>query len=333
MFLSAAKLFHDLANIRHGRLFSLFLPVKKYIQRIMARTFSRYIWLIDTVRNNPNIRFDEISLKWENSGLNDTPGEPLAERTFHRHRSEIAEEFGIHIDCDKSTNSYRIGSIDKEKATPLKEWLLETISVENIVSESHCLGDRILFEDIPKGTQYLQLIIDAMKFSTELEMTYHTYWADNEYTTRLQPFFLRVFDRRWYVIGITERQKGQLRTFALDRIVRLSCTKNRFMYPEIFSPKDFCSPFFGIFHTEEKPKTVIIKATGNQQKFIRSLPLHSSQKEIETGSDYAVFSYLIVPTYDFEQELLSRADTVEVLAPASFREEIRNRLLMMLAKY
>lgn len=87
------------------------------------------------------------------------------------------------------------------------------------------------------------------------------------------------------------------------------------------------------YFTGGKPEKVVLKASENQQNFLRSLPLHHSQQEIESGEDYAVFEYYIVPTYDFEQELLSFANTIEVLKPQWLREEMKNKIKMMLEKY
>ena len=198
--------------------------------------------------------------------------------------------------------------------------------------EGESLGDRLQLEEIPEGGVHLQTIISAMKEKKELEMTYKSYWSE-QYTTSLEPFFLKAFERRWYIIGISGRHLGELRTYALDRIVDLKITGKDFIYPKDYDAKAFYTNFFGIFHTGGKPEKVVLKASENQQNFLRSLPLHHSQQEIESGEDYAVFEYYIVPTYDFEQELLSCANTIEVLKPQWLREEMKNKIKMMLKKY
>lgn len=297
----------------------------------MARIFSRYIWLINAIESHPNITLEELNRKWLNSCVNDTH-EPLSERTFHRHRVEIWNEFGINIACQKPTNSYYLGEPDESKLTEVKRWLLKTISEENVVMEGESLGDRLQLEEIPEGGVHLQTIISAMKEKKELEMTYKSYWSE-QYTTSLEPFFLKAFERRWYIIGISGRHSGELRTYALDRIVDLKITGKDFIYPKDYDAKAFYTNFFGIFHTGGKPEKVVLKASENQQNFLRSLPLHHSQQEIESGEDYAVFEYYIVPTYDFEQELLSCANTIEVLKPQWLREEMKNKIKMMLEKY
>lgn len=108
----------------------------------MARIFSRYIWLINAIESHPNITLEELNRKWINSCVNDTH-EPLSERTFHRHRVEIWNEFGINIACQKPTNSYYLGEPDESKLTEVKRWLLKTISEENVVMEGESLGDRL----------------------------------------------------------------------------------------------------------------------------------------------------------------------------------------------
>ncbi|MBQ1719216.1 MAG: WYL domain-containing protein, partial [Bacteroidales bacterium] len=66
---------------------------------------------------------------------------------------------------------------------------------------------------------------------------------------------------------------------------------------------------------------------------IRTLPLHSSQKETETKEEYSIFSYYMVPSFDFLMELLSMEDMVEVLAPESFRKEIKKQINLMYKLY
>ena len=67
---------------------------------------------------------------------------------------------------------------------------------------------------------------------------------------------------------------------------------------------------------------ISIKVYGNQCKYFRSLPLHHSQKESETHSNYSIFNYRLRPTYDFCQAILSHGDFVEVLKPQWFRIQI-----------
>lgn len=60
--------------------------------------------------------------------------------------------------------------------------------------------------------------------------------------------------------------------------------------------------------------------------YVRALPLHHSQKEIETAYGYSVFEYEIRPTLDLKQEIISRGNDMEVVYPESFRNEIKEMI-------
>lgn len=71
---------------------------------------------------------------------------------------------------------------------------------------------------------------------------------------------------------------------------------------------------------EHEPEVVRIKVCAGQVPYMRTLPQHHSQKEVETHTDYSVFEMLLVPTIELTMKLLSMGSLVEVLAPASLRK-------------
>ena len=58
------------------------------------------------------------------------------------------------------------------------------------------------------------------------------------------------------------------------------------------------------FH-DANPMTIRLKAYREKPHYLRSLPLHHSQREIESKAEDPIFEYKIAPTYDFIQEILS----------------------------
>ena len=82
-----------------------------------------------------------------------------------------------------------------------------------------------------------------------------------------------------------------------------------------------------------KKETVLIKVYKDKVKYIRALPIHHSQKEIETKADYSIFQYKIRPTYDFKQAVFSNMDEFEIISPLSFREEIKETIDRMAGLY
>lgn len=84
---------------------------------------------------------------------------------------------------------------------------------------------------------------------------------------------------------------------------------------------------------EAPAEEVRIWVRKSQVEYFQSLKLHHSQKlerEDETGAE---FSYRLVPTYDFEQELFSKMENVEVLAPSWLRDKMKGIIKDMMSNY
>jgi predicted DNA-binding transcriptional regulator YafY len=200
--------------------------------------------------------------------------------------------------------------------------LLNTFAVYNLINESHKLKHRILFEDVPSGQRYLTPIIEAMRDELTLEMTYKSFWRSEPTTFDIEPYCVKIFKQRWYVVA-RNLYYNALRIYSLDRIQNLRITEKPFKLPEDFCPESYFENAFGIIVDENiEPCIVELKVFGNQRKYVQTLPLHHSQEETEIGEDASVFSFYLSPTFDFRQELLSHGEDVEVLSPEWFRNEL-----------
>jgi len=295
---------------------------KKSSKDSTSNLFNRYVWLVDIIYRRGKVTFEEVNECWQKSLLN-MDEEDLPLRTFHNHRQAIEQMFDINIECDKRNGyKYYIENTDDMERGGVRSWLLNTFAINNLINESHKLKQRILFEKIPSGQIFLTSIIEAMRDSVSIEIAYQTFWHDSPYTVEIYPYCIKVFKQRWYVIAYNTWKECML-IYALDRIKNISVTDNTFQLPKDFDGELFFADCFGIVAGDEcKAENVLIKVNKIQDSYIRALPLHHSQKEIESTPDYTVFSYQIKPTFDFRQELLSHGSEVEVLEPKWLRDEI-----------
>lgn len=288
--------------------------------------------MVDTIYRAGKITFEEINERWLRSRLSE--GEDIPLRTFHNWRIAIEQVFDININCNrKGGYYYYIENADDMQKGGVRNWLLNTFAVNNLINESHHLKRRILFEEIPSGRKYLTSVIEAMRDGLEIELYYQSYWYEEPSTYTLQPYCIKVFKQRWYVIGFC-KERNNIRTFSLDRIQQLTTLDAKFVYPKDFDPEAYYfADYFGIMIENKKLETIRIKVYGMHVQYIRALPLHRSQCEIETTVDYSIFEYRMKPTLDFRQELLSRGADVEVLAPLTFREEMIQSVEKMSSLY
>jgi predicted DNA-binding transcriptional regulator YafY len=224
---------------------------------------------------------------------------------------------------------YRIENQEDIERGGVRSWLLNTFAVNNLINESHHLKRRILFEQIPSGQRFLTGIIEAMRDEVTIMMTHQNFWAKNPHTFELEPWCVKVFHQRWYVLGRSV-SNGQIRIYGLDRIKWIEATENKFKLPKNFDAENYFNDVIGIIiGGDEKVEKVQILVTNEQQKYFRSLPLHHSQEEQVVDEWDSIFTFYLKPTIDFRQELLKYGDAVEVLKPEWLRQymkEIANKM-------
>lgn len=289
--------------------------------------FNRYIWLIDLIYSAGYITREEIDRRWSRASLNFDHESMIPERTFHRYKDAIQEMFQIDIRYNKS-RGYYIENTEDIQRDELRQWLIGTFAVENLIGESSELRRRILLEDIPSGQRHLTPIIEAMRDGVKIRIMYQSFHSAEPSTFILAPYCVRVFRQRWYVLGTSEKGK-ELRLYGLDRILNTERTIIPFALPKDFDAETFFANGYGVTVDERKPEIVRISVDAYQANYLRSLPIHPSQEETERNNDYSVFQFFIVPTYEFIKELLSYGGTLEVLSPKWLRKEIRQEARTM----
>ena len=286
---------------------------------------NRYIWLVDTIyqAGSTGITLREISDKWEKN-IRLSGGEEYPRRTFMHHKSDILDIFGIEIGCHKFSNSYYIvDSKDISDSSGFRRWMFETMAVNNHINENAQLRDRILLENNPSGGEFLSSILEAMRDGKMITFDYKPFYADKDRVSSLyhvEPYALKVFKRRWYLLA--KYGDSPLKIYALDRFLDIDIEFEDFTMPQDFNANAYFATCFGIILGDEEPQLIKLKVADYQANYLRSLPLHHSQKEEESTDDYTIFSYYLRPTFDFTQELLSMGESVEVLEPASLRAEM-----------
>lgn len=302
----------------------------------MAKNYlERYIWLIELVDRRGPISFKEISHEWSHSSINTLRENYLPERTFHNHRKAILDMFGIEIKSDRS-NGYTIVESEDMGTGHVRRWLLESLSMNNLLNEVKGMRDRILFEKIPSSQKWLPVIVNAMRDNKVIEMTYQSFWREEPNTYKAKPYCLKLFKQRWYMLAKSEG-KDEPRVYALDeRMLRVVQTDQDYKLPAKFNAEKFFADYFGIIvGTDYEPTEVKIRVAKDQEKYYDTLPLHDSQRKVEAESNenYTVFRYHLATTFDFKQEILSRGPAVTVLSPEYFRQEVLEDINCMLSNY
>lgn len=285
--------------------------------------FKRYIWLVELLQSYSMLTLDEIKGLWLETPVNEE-GKPLADRTFFNNLDTIRDIFGIHIVCNRSTNEYYIENEEDIKGNGIRNWMMNALSLNNILTESAAMKDRIIFEDIPSSQNFLVTIMKAMKEGKKIQVRYQSFRKDDMDERYLNPYCVKSFKQRWYLLAATD-ETPEPHIYALDRFIEAKPSVQEFQVPKDFNAEEYFAPFCGYPTGSEKydvPVTVRVKVNAHQRDYFRTLPLHFSQEEVEIHDNYSIFSYFVIPNFHFKKELISYMDAVEVLEPEEFREEI-----------
>ncbi|MGN1210506.1 MAG: helix-turn-helix transcriptional regulator [Candidatus Cryptobacteroides sp.] len=296
---------------------------------MVAELLDKYIWLTNTILRSADrgMSLDEIASGWKSRF-----GTEYSRRTFNNHRECIESIFGVSIECDRSSNRYRIRKsgdiLDGHSA-----WLIDSFATNTLLSQGkNRLAGRISVEEIPSGHIYLTAIMDAMLDGRVLKVKYRKYQSDNESVYNLRPYALKESSRRWYLVAWCEEREAT-RVYALDRMTGLEQTGKTFAMPENFDVESLFATSYGIYLTQEKPCTIVFEARGKEVSYLRDLPIHRSQKEISTENGRSTFSIFVSPDRELLMELCSHGSGITVISPEYVRDAVRGELESALKSY
>lgn len=283
----------DLFAMRNESGLGYFAPIK------FSRDYKGYYY------EDPEYSIDEIPLNEE-----DIEAIMFAANTLTQFKNiQVFDQFG--------------SAIDK---------LLGRLSISADIQDQS-VKQYVQFEDAPpaKGTQYLSVLLDAIKNKIEVQLTYKSFVVGVENARIFHPYLLKEYRNRWYVIGF-DKDKNMVKTFALDRITSVIHKEVLFKVEPSFDPDTFFKFSIGITAFEENPQKIKLKFSESQANYIRSQPLHQSQKILDTSDGLTIELHLII-TPELIMQIQSFGDKVEVLDPNELIEQIKDGLEKNLRKY
>ena len=298
---------------------------------MVTELLQKYIWLVQTFirAGEHGLSLEDIADKWEMRFDSD-----YSRRTFNNHRAAVEEVFGIVIGCNRSTNRYFIKAgedISDESAE--NAWLINSFTVNNMLRLSkEKLQGRVSVEDIPSGHMYLTEVMEAMTENLEVVMEYHKYTSAESETLTIWPYAVKEFAKRWYIIAYCKEREG-LRVYGLDRVKSMEVTGKKFKMKSGFDVDELFATSFGIYLPGGKGQTITFRCSEREAKFLRDLPLHSSQEEVRKEGDSVIFSIFVCPDKNLIMEICKHGSRIEVLSPAEVRNAVKEELSKALAQY
>ena len=295
-----------------------------------AKLLKKYFWFLRAFQSGP-ITKEEIDIRWYRSPINEEGVKRIARSSFYHLKNEIEELFDVRIKCNAKKEFY-IEDTAKE-SDEFRQWLLSSLAIDTSLVDYEDMHQRIMFEKIPGGTQFLQPVVEAMQANNKVIILYGSFKHEPREII-FSPYAIRVYKQRWYLIGESSDHPGETRVYAFDRIMQLSTTNAHFQVPKEFKVDQFFANFYGVTVGEASDvQDIIVRIQKKGVPYLRTLPLHPSQREINTTDEYSDFQFHLAPNFEFCQEILSRGDEAEVLAPQSLRDKFAETIATLNAQY
>jgi predicted DNA-binding transcriptional regulator YafY len=305
------------------------LKLTAYIAMAKEVFFIRYLLIIQRLRKSC-ASFEQVRSYLERESEIRGYNLLLEKRTFQREMNQIREQFGIDIRYDRNNRTYYIAeesSIDKEQ----NDRLLEGYEILELLKTRESHAPYIQFEQRKAGgLEYFYGLLHAIKNRKIIRVQYHKFYEEGSTQRDLHPLALKEANGRWYLTA-RDTKDQRIKTFGLDRIEDLEITREGFKNTE--ATEDLFKDSFGIIIHPGKPKRVVLSFNSFQGKYIKSYPLHHSQKVIKDDKKELLIELYIHITEDFIMELLSYGDKVKVVSPKSLISQMVRQYKSALGMY
>ena len=282
--------------------------------------FSRYGFIIQKLRISKEATFEEIKDYLERQSELADFDLNISKRTFDRDKNEILSLFNILIEYDFRRKVYYIKEEEQEE---LNNRMLESFHLFNSLKTSDKLAQHIIFEKRrPQGIEHFQTLLQAIKDRRMVHFIYTKFWDDDISVRTVEPYALKESQYRWYLLA-KDKKDDMVKSFGLDRISDLDFKKTKFTFPTNININELFRHCYGVINIYDKdPVKVVLAFTPLQGKYIKSLPLHESQRVILENDNEIRIKLNIQITEDFLKELLSYGNQMKIISPKSLNNKV-----------
>lgn len=291
----------------------------------------RYKRIIDILDSGQFPSMDSTMEYIERIGLK------ASKRTIERDFEAIRNEFDIEIEYNQSKRGY---FINKDKSLPIDSFLrlLELVETAHVFQESLQKSKETLGyidfeqEGIVSGIGYLKDILQAIRNHQCIRFSHESYQSGKTRKYQLQPYLIKEFQGRWYVVGEVSGMKN-IRTFGIDRIVTFEVLTKSFEPKKDLNLKERFRDVVGLTYSVSEIQKVVISVKSSQVPYLKSLPLHISQKFIKETKDEALVEFHLKPNYEFMQRIFMHMDTFRVVEPEWLVNDVKEKIERMRRMY
>ncbi|MFD1315228.1 helix-turn-helix transcriptional regulator [Namhaeicola litoreus] len=246
--------------------------------------------------------------------------------TFSISQQPLSESDANHLKAALAT-------LSRFKGTPQYDWIEElSLRLEDNFKLKNTDQNIISFEENPylQGKEHITQLYNAIHYQKVLKITYKSFNNPEPIIFTLHPYHLKQYNNRWFLLGKDERFET-LTNLALDRIEKIEETAQKYT-PTDIDFEEYFDDVIGVSISEKPLQSVLLKVSPNAIHYIRTKPLHGSQK-IRPQEEHFLVELNLIPNYELESCLLSYGENIEVLEPTMLRDNLKTRIEELYKNY
>lgn len=225
-------------------------------------------------------------------------------------------------------------TLSRFKGLPQFDWVEELyVRLDDSFNLTKNTREIISFEEneFLKGKEHITQLYNAIHYEKVLKIEYKNFKSDKPQIFMLHPYYLKQYNNRWFLFG-KNKEFLNLTNLALDRIINIEETDLQYIETDI-DFNEYFEDIIGVSFNEEPLQKVLLKISNNSINYIKTKPLHGSQKIKEQNNEFSIVELELITNYELESLILSFGENIEIMVPKSFRERFKKRIKTLNSKY
>ncbi len=152
-------------------------------------------------------------------------------------------------------------------------------------------------------------------------------------THLLYPYFLKQFDRRWYLVAKNAHHLDSIASYALDRMNSFEVSLLDEYVPLDINVHDYFNDVYGIARMDEPVQTIRFHVEKKELPYLQTSPIHHSQKIVGKDKNGVFMTIDVIPNTELLMKLMSYGDGLTVITKGKLRSDIKKKLRTSLKNY
>lgn len=184
-----------------------------------------------------------------------------------------------------------------------------------------------------KGIEFINPIYHAIINQSTIQIAYQSFKQEVVQQIIFHPYFLKQYNNRWFLFGLNDNYESTS-NLALDRVVSIADSDIEFISQSNFDFEEYFEDMIGVTRPEGAlPQKILLKINASLWPYIKTKPLHGSQKIREVNHEYTIIELSLIINYELISLLFSYSEDVRVIEPLGLVDEIRNKAKNLFQSY